>query len=172
MRYKRVELSAQDKPQYVIALGVRDIELLLAEAQNAYRYTPKNALAKQDRERLGGIVKGLSEALVAANELSDDGEKVYAEDKHKFRSEYLDKITRFEIIDYRPCSNCNGTRRVLTETDTAAGQSTAFSKECPKCNGMGSKGREVVFWDKDTKITSSVQDEGRTLKVFIDKREK
>lgn len=68
-----------------------------------------------------------------------------------------DKVTRLEIIDHSPCKKCHGqggTEEVL----------------CPDCGGLGIRGRQVVFWDKDKKIELSLQDDGRTLKVFIDER--
>lgn len=83
----------------------------------------------------------------------------------------LSKITRFEIIDHTPCTNCDGSGHVLTPTDSAAGQSIAFNKECDKCHGMGTKGREVIFWDAYKQIEASVQDDGKTLKIFISRRE-
>lgn len=82
----------------------------------------------------------------------------------------LVNVTRFEIVDHRPCSNCKGKMWVLTETDSAAGQSIAFKKECPACQGRGVKGREVIFWDKDVEVEQSLQDNGRTLKLFIKER--
>lgn len=84
----------------------------------------------------------------------------------------MDSLTRLELIDHCPCETCDGYGRVRTETDSAAGQSTSFLKECPVCLGAGFKGRDVVFWDKNKTVKASVQDEGRTLKLFItDRRE-
>jgi hypothetical protein len=34
---------------------------------------------------------------------------------------------------------------------------------------IDSEGRQFVNWNKDNKISVSLQDEGKTLKVFIDK---
>lgn len=82
----------------------------------------------------------------------------------------LTKINRLEIIDFRPCSRCNGIGRVNTETDTAAGQSISFSKECIECGGLGSPGRKVIFWDENVQVDPSFQDDGRTLKLFVDNR--
>lgn len=86
-------------------------------------------------------------------------------------------VNRFEIIDNRACKTCRGERYILTETDSAAGQSTAFRKECPTCFGMGSVGRQVIVAGPAYKqpanaiVTVSLQDDGRTLKVFVDDRD-
>ena len=38
-------------------------------------------------------------------------------------------------------------------------------------NSSGVQGREVIFWDPRKKIETSIQDEGRTLKIFVTDRE-
>lgn len=83
------------------------------------------------------------------------------------------KLNRVEVIDWRPCPKCSGTGRVKTETDSAAGQSIAFEKECPECNGMLSKGRSVIVagpaynMPDNAAISMEFQDDDRTLKIFI-----
>lgn len=83
----------------------------------------------------------------------------------------LNKVTRLEVIDHTPCSRCGGTGRVKTWTDSAAGQSIAFDKECDGCAGTGTPGRELMFWDAYKEVSMSLQDDGKTLKLFINKRE-
>jgi hypothetical protein len=41
---------------------------------------------------------------------------------------------------------------------------------CDECQGAGSSGREVVFWDEDKQLDVELQDDGKTLKVFIHER--
>jgi hypothetical protein len=71
MRYKVTDYSPANKREYWIALGLRDLELLLEEAKNAARHTPLSD--KETRHRLKGIVKGLATALEEAQKLGDDG---------------------------------------------------------------------------------------------------
>lgn len=80
------------------------------------------------------------------------------------------KVTRFEIIDHTPCENCDGTGHYNTPTDSAAGQSISFYKECEICEGRGVVGREVVFHNPDIQLDLELQDGGRTLKVFLHER--
>lgn len=77
--------------------------------------------------------------------------------------EDLDKVTRLELIDHTKCESCYGTGRQRIE-----GQPGDF--ECPSCHGLGSNGRTVVFIDGRKQIETSLQDDGRTLKIFISKR--
>ena len=70
----------------------------------------------------------------------------------------ISKITRFEIIDHTPCVDCNGDGHFNDAI-------------CTTCGGGGVKGRELVFWDAYKQIEASVQDDGKTLKIFISKRE-
>lgn len=79
-------------------------------------------------------------------------------------------VTRFEIIDHTPCDNCDGSGIYLTPTDTAAGQSVRFREICKVCGGRGMIGREVIFYDKNKEVDVELQDDGRTLKVFIHER--
>ena len=69
-----------------------------------------------------------------------------------------DKVTRLEIIDHTMCENCGG----------QGGDEEVF---CTECGDSGMNGREVIFWDKDKKIRLSMQDEDRTLKIFITERQ-
>lgn len=161
MRLVESTLSPQGKGQYLLALGVRDIELMLGEAENAYRFFPKTPDRKEDRERLGGIVRGLQEARDAAKALEDDGEKIPLDKRYRFRDEYLKNINRFEVIDHRACTACKGKGFILNSKNNGKGML------CAKCEGGMVRGRDVIFWDNKTRITSSVQDNGKTLKVFI-----
>lgn len=79
-------------------------------------------------------------------------------------------VTRLELVDNTKCKYCAGTGRIMTPQDSAAGQSIAFNKECPNCHGLGFPGRSVVFWNKNKKIDLSLQDDNRTLKLFIGER--
>ena len=67
------------------------------------------------------------------------------------------KITRIEAIDYTPCHFCkNGDihEKIL----------------CKICGGGGYRGRTVVMNDNGKTATASIQDDGKTLKLFIDER--
>lgn len=151
MRFKRVELSPANKRQYLIALGRVDIELLLGEAINAKKHTPDTADFAETHSRLASIVKGLKQALVAAQADNDEGYYVHSADRNKYKHDSetnpLIDITRFEIVDH----------------------SKSLYDE--KGNALEGKGRTVIFWDENKKIESSIQDGGRTLKVFIADRE-
>jgi hypothetical protein len=68
-----------------------------------------------------------------------------------------EKVNRFEIVDHSPCAMCHG-------------KSSPEEKPCVNCNGMGSPGRRVVFWDDSKQIELHLQDDDRTLKVFISER--
>lgn len=144
MRFIRRELSPANKRQYLIALGRRDIELLLGEARQAHRYMPSTASLRKDRQRLNGIIKGLTEALKQAEEDGDDYNRVPVEDRQAYKNYKEDHplvdITRLELIDDRQCE-------VRDEPS-----------------------RSVMFDDKDIELESSVQDEGRTLKLTINNR--
>lgn len=77
-----------------------------------------------------------------------------------------DKVTRLEIIDNMPCVYCGGSGKAA---------SAAYANqliECTDCRGVGFAGREVIFHNKNTQIELSLQDDGRTLKVFINERAK
>lgn len=76
------------------------------------------------------------------------------------------KVTRLEIIDNTPCKYCGGSG--IVDSANYANQPT----ECMDCHGAGFAGRDVVFHNKNTQIELSLQDDGRTLKVFINERDK
>jgi len=77
----------------------------------------------------------------------------------------LGNVTRLEIIDHTKCDGCNGSGRIHIE-----GQPGTL--ECPACHGLGMGGREMVFFNEGKRLDAQLQDDGRTLKIFIDKREK
>lgn len=64
------------------------------------------------------------------------------------------KVTRFEIIDHTICERCQGSGRIRLE-------------ECTKCKGIGCPGRTVIVNDDRHQIDVEMQDDDRTLKVFI-----
>lgn len=72
-------------------------------------------------------------------------------------------VTRLEIIDHTKCDSCQGLGRLVI-----AGQPQDF--ECPACHGLGNPGRTVVFHNPNKLITVDLQDDERTLKIFINKR--
>jgi hypothetical protein len=160
----------------MIGLGVRDIELLLGTSLAATRSMPVLPEFKEARQRLQKVSKGLAEALAVAKKDGDEGQRVPIEERANYLKAKDDNpmldITRMEIIDHRTCATCKGALYVLSETDSAAGQSTAFRKICPECQGCGCKGREVVFQSKHTEVRSSIEDNGKTLKLFVDDRKK
>lgn len=65
------------------------------------------------------------------------------------------KVTRLELIDHTPCKACTPSARIL----------------CGACGGTGIKGRTVVFWDVTKQVELSLQDDDRTLKIFISGRD-
>ena len=65
-----------------------------------------------------------------------------------------DKVTRLEVIDHTLCTACTPAARIL----------------CGACGGTGVRGRRVISWNDNNKIELSLQDDGRTLKVFIDEK--
>lgn len=67
------------------------------------------------------------------------------------------KVNRFEIIDHSPCEHCHGAGRI--EDD-----------ECELCYGAGCIGRTVITHNPHRQIDVELQDDGRTLKVFIHER--
>lgn len=69
-------------------------------------------------------------------------------------------VTRLELIDRTACKRCNGEAWITEENRKPYA--------CPDCDGLGSPGRSTVFWDAYKKVELSLQDSGRTLKVFID----
>lgn len=88
-------------------------------------------------------------------------------------------VTRLEIVDYTPCKKCDGLGWFYKgepinpkefNPSFFDNDHTKRPKECVDCAGTGSTGRSVVFWDKTKQIELSLQDDGRTLKIFITKR--
>lgn len=72
----------------------------------------------------------------------------------------LTKVTRLELIDHTPCKRCNGEP-----------YGELISQTCPDCGGSGMPGRTVLFWDAYKKVELSLQDGGRTLKIFVSNRD-
>ena len=75
-----------------------------------------------------------------------------------------EKVSRFEIIDHRPCIKCDGKGVIVAENYNTSGHI------CDACIGRGSRGRDVIFWDNKTELQVSLQDDGRTLKIFMGDR--
>jgi hypothetical protein len=118
---------------------------------------------------MGAIIKGLQEAYNVALKEGDEGLRVPVEERANYlrakdENPMLD-ITRMEIIDYRPCANCEGKGIIINAHDNSRGI------PCVKCQGARMRGREVIFQSKHVEVKSSIQDNGKTLKLFVDKRE-
>lgn len=75
----------------------------------------------------------------------------------------LNNVTRLEVIDGSVCQGCEGAGRIHV-----AGQDASF--DCPACHGSGYRGRQVVFHNENKELELSLQDDGRTLKIFIKDR--
>lgn len=166
MRFKKVELSPANKRQYLIALSYPDIEVLLGETRAALAHTPQTPEGKIILSQLKQIRKGLAEALKVAKAERDDGKRVPSDLRARYAGQdsdenHLKGITRLEVIDHTPCDTCNGEMHCFVNDKMQV---------CPKCGGLGCPGRDVVFWDKNKEVSSSIQDDGRTLKLFIGKR--
>lgn len=71
------------------------------------------------------------------------------------------KVTRFEIINHTPCPECMG--------DGVLG-SYGNQVICPDCEGRGVPGRIVIANGEEFRFSVSLQDDGKTLKVFIHER--
>ena len=74
-------------------------------------------------------------------------------------------VSRLEIIDHTPCATCDDKGIVVAENYSISGH------VCPICRGRKMIGRQLVMWDKNKKVNRSVQDEGRTMKIFVSERE-
>ena len=74
----------------------------------------------------------------------------------------LSKVTRLELVDHSACTYCGG--------EAYVNQPGERPKKCGACGGTGMKGRQVIFWDANKSIELSVQDDGRTLKIFVSNR--
>lgn len=73
----------------------------------------------------------------------------------------LNKVNRLEIIDHRPCDGCRGTGRIENMNDSRR------YLVCGKCGGGLVNGRTVLARG-DIKIHLELQDNGETLKIFVD----
>lgn len=77
-------------------------------------------------------------------------------------------ITRLEVIDHRQCVWCRGR---LTENRLVGDEYKEMP--CSKCDGSGIMGgRQVIFHNDQADISSRLQDDGKTMKVFINDRKK
>lgn len=68
------------------------------------------------------------------------------------------KVNRFEIIDHSQCKYCEGRGEL------------PGGNQCVRCGGVGCTGREVVLWDDTKQVDVELQDDGKTLKIFIHER--
>lgn len=73
----------------------------------------------------------------------------------------LKDVTRFEVIDHRTCKRCDGRGFEQHENSKPI--------ECEKCQGGGFQGRAFVAYD--VKVSESLQDDNRTLKIFVNDAE-
>ena len=78
------------------------------------------------------------------------------------------KVTRFEIIDHRPCEECEGEGWVVVPGKKEGREPK--QQQCIGCSGGGMLGRIVVVYDKGISIDVELQDRNRTLKVIINER--
>lgn len=76
------------------------------------------------------------------------------------------KVTRVEIIDHTPCDECEGEGWVAVPDKNGE----AEQAPCIGCQGMGIEGRTVVVHNKGVQVDLELQDNERTLKVFIHER--
>lgn len=80
------------------------------------------------------------------------------------------RINRLEIIDHSPCGTCDGKGIIVAENYKLSGTT------CNVCAGRGMIGRSVIVGGPaygkkaNKKISLSLQDLDRTLKVFIEDR--
>lgn len=73
------------------------------------------------------------------------------------------KVTRFEIINHTPCNNCGGSGKEYNHNYSQ-------EVECSDCRGTGIPGRTVYFRNENLQLDVELQDDDRTLKVFIHER--
>ena len=74
----------------------------------------------------------------------------------------MSEINRFEVIDHRRCVWCHGTK----VSEKALSDGTIVSTICEKCDGSGIRGGRILT--ARAKVKVSYQDDGKTLKVFLD----
>lgn len=176
MRFIRRELSPANKKQYLLALGKRDLELLLGMAVATHRNLPVVDSYKNDRHRIGSAIKTLKEAILIAAEDGDDGDVVPVPLRAEFqranprRPDPMSLITRVEVIRDIECPTCKGWG--LEKIDKSITDNLGNLHTCGLCGGLGNAGREVVLNDSTKIVESSIQDGGKTLKLFIKERPK
>ena len=78
------------------------------------------------------------------------------------------KVTRFEVIDHTPCEECEGSG--VVSVPHGKKNYKPIPKPCIGCGGDGMKGRTVVAHNKSLQFDIELQDDQRTLKVFIHPR--
>lgn len=76
MKFIQKGISAQGKQVYHLALGVKDIELLIGTARAAAENMPRLPRTKDDRRRLTSMVKALGEGLDMARSINDEGKRL------------------------------------------------------------------------------------------------
>jgi hypothetical protein len=91
------------------------------------------------------------------NAIMHSGNKFHGANKYDIPPS-IESVTRFEVIDWRTCSTCDDKGVILDP-------SHATPITCPR----HTSGR--VFTAYNIKAMPSVQDDGRTLKVFIQDKE-
>lgn len=80
-----------------------------------------------------------------------------------------DKVDRFEVIDHRQCVFCRGRK-----TANYLQKDGSYKEQpCDKCDGSGISGGRVFTASSNAersniKVDLSYQDDGKTLKVFVD----
>ncbi len=80
MRYKLSEFAPSNQRQYLFALGVKDMKVMLGLAQNAYDAMPKmakkeNPAYDEVRVRLRQMCKAMKDAISEADALADEGKR-------------------------------------------------------------------------------------------------
>lgn len=72
----------------------------------------------------------------------------------------LNNITRLEIIRHDVCDGCSGAGFI-----SLCGQNDIL--DCPSCHGEGFTGRHVLFQSEKKRVSLSLQDDAKTLKIFV-----
>lgn len=78
MRYKYSDFAPSNKRQYFLAVGVKDLYVLKGLTEKALRsfpHMPQNPEMLDVEHRLGSMNKALKEAILAAEELNDEGSR-------------------------------------------------------------------------------------------------